>query len=202
MSKCGPACASTRAVHLGLTLSLKFPAFLRAFRKYVKEVYPPFSCQIMRKHSVHRVPKLVNHAMPMKCCGFLRTIKLCGSLEWRSPLGGAAFGNLLIQSVKRPMRKVVGRTNLTYDELQTLVVGIESIVNARLVTYLYDDAESISFSLTPSHSVYGRRFTTMPNSQHYEIVSTYHSLTRKAKHHKCARAIYKAVEERVFFGFT
>ena len=32
--------------------------------------------------------------------------------------------------------------------------------------------------------VYGRRITNMPNSQHYEIVSTYHSLTRKAKHHR------------------
>lgn len=76
------------------------------------------------------------------------------------------------------MRKVIGRTNLTYDELQTLVVEIDGIVNARPVTYVYDDTESIS------HLVYGRRITNMPNSQHYEIVSTYHSLTRKAKYHR------------------
>ena len=57
-------------------------------------------------------------------------------------------------------------------------------MNARPITYVYDDTESISFSLTPSHLIYGRRITNMPNSQHYEIVSTYHSLTRKAKHHR------------------
>ena len=44
--------------------------------------------------------------------------------------------------------------------------------------------ESISFSLTPAHLIYGRRITTMPNSQHYEIVSTYYSLTRKARHQR------------------
>ena len=49
------------------------------------------------------------------------------------------FWERLIRSVKRPLRKVVGRTNLTYDELQTLVVEIEGIVNARPVTYVYDD---------------------------------------------------------------
>ena len=49
---------------------------------------------------------------------------------------------------------------------------------------MYDDTESISFSLTPSHLVYGRRITTMPNSEHYEIVNTYQCLTRRAKHHR------------------
>ena len=94
------------------------------------------------------------------------------------------FWERLIRSVKRPLRKVIGRTNLSYDELQTLVVEIEGIVNARPITYVYDDTESISFALTPSHLVYGRRITTMPNSEHYEIVNTYQRLTRRAKHHR------------------
>jgi hypothetical protein len=94
------------------------------------------------------------------------------------------FWERLIRSVKRPLRKVIGRTNLSYDELQRLVVEIEGIVNARPITYVYDDTESISFSLTPSHIVYGRRITTMPNSEHYEIVNTYQRLTRRAKYHR------------------
>ena len=94
------------------------------------------------------------------------------------------FWERLIRSVKRPLRKVIGRTNLSYDELQRLVVEIEGTVNARPITYVYDDTESISFSLTPSHLVYGRRITTMPNSEHYEIVNTYQRLTLRAKHHR------------------
>ena len=52
------------------------------------------------------------------------------------------------------------------------------------MTYVYDDIDSISFSLTPAHLIYGRRITTMPNSQHHEIVTTYNSLTRKARHQR------------------
>ena len=86
--------------------------------------------------------------------------------------------------MKRPLRKVIGRTNLTYDELQTIVVEIEGLINARPLTYVYDDVESVSFPLSPSHLVYGRRVTTMPNSEHFEIQSTYQSLTRKVRHHR------------------
>ena len=94
------------------------------------------------------------------------------------------FWERLVRSVKRPLRKVIGRANLTYDELQTIVVEIEGLINARPLTYVYDDVESVSLPLTPSHLVYGRRITTMPNGEHYEIQSTYQSLTRKAKHHR------------------
>ncbi|XP_046858565.1 uncharacterized protein LOC124452014 [Xenia sp. Carnegie-2017] len=90
----------------------------------------------------------------------------------------------LIRSVKRPLRKVVGRTNLSYDELHTIVVESEGVIIARPLTYVHDDEEAVFLPLSPSHLVYGRRITTMPNSEHFEIQTTYQSLTRKAKHHK------------------
>ena len=43
---------------------------------------------------------------------------------------------------------------------------------------------SISYPLTPSDLVYGRRVTLTPNSTHHEIISTHQSLTRRARHHK------------------
>ena len=88
----------------------------------------------------------------------------------------------LVRSVKGPLRRVIGRTNLTYDELHTIVVEIEGLINARPLTYVYDNLEWISYPLTPSHLVYGRRITTMPNGENFEIQSIYQSLTRKAKH--------------------
>ena len=178
-------CASTRAVHLELTPSLSVPAFLRAFRRYA---------------SRRRLPALLisDNAKTFRAAS-AEIRRLCradevfryltdNQITWqfiveKAPWWGG-FWERLIRSVKRPLRRVIGRTSLTYDELQTFVVEIEGIVNARPITYVYDDAESISFSLTPSHLVYGRRITSMPNSEHYEIVSTYQSLTRRAKHHR------------------
>lgn len=49
---------------------------------------------------------------------------------------------------------------------------------------MYDDEESISYPLTPSDLIYGRRVTTTPNSRHFEITSTYDSLTKRLKHHR------------------
>ena len=86
--------------------------------------------------------------------------------------------------MKRCLKKSIGRANLSFDELHTVIVEIESILNARPITYLYDDQEGISTALSPSHLVYGRKITTMPNSETFEVISTHQSLTRRAKHHK------------------
>ncbi|KAL9955907.1 hypothetical protein ACROYT_G037306 [Oculina patagonica] len=90
----------------------------------------------------------------------------------------------LVRSVKSPIQKTIGRSTLTYDELSTLLTEIEGLINARPLTYVYDDEDSISYHLTPSDLIYGRRVTTTPNSQHFEITSTYDSLTKRLKHHR------------------
>jgi len=64
------------------------------------------------------------------------------------------------------------------------MVEIESVINARPMTYVYGDTNSISYPLSPSDLVYGRRVTLTPNSAHHEIISTYQSLTRRAHLHK------------------
>lgn len=101
----------------------------------------------------------------------------------RAPWWGG-FWERLVRSIKRPLKRVIGRSTLTYDELHTILVEIEGIIKARPLTYVYDDEESSCQPLTPSHLIYGRRITGSPNSSHHEVISTNHSLTRRARHHK------------------
>ncbi|XP_046856152.1 uncharacterized protein LOC124449257 [Xenia sp. Carnegie-2017] len=178
-------CASTRAIHLELTPSLSVPAFLRAFRRYASRRALP-ALLISDNAKTFRAACLEIR----KLCRSEEVLRYLANYQitWqfiveKAPWWGG-FWERLIRSVKRPLRKVVGRTNLTYDELHTIVVEIEGVINARPLTYVYDDEEAVSLPLSPSHLVYGRRITTMPNSEHFEIQSTYQSLTRKAKHHK------------------
>jgi hypothetical protein len=86
--------------------------------------------------------------------------------------------------VKRPLKKVIGKSSLSVDELQTILTEIEAVINARPITYVYGDDESISYPLTPSDLIYGRRITTQPNSSYHEVVSTNNSLTKQIRHHK------------------
>ena len=87
----------------------------------------------------------------------------------------------MVQTVKRSLRKAIGRAALRFDELNTRLIEIESVVNARPLTFVYDDCEGISYALTPSHLLYERRLATSPSASHFEIVSTNKSLTRRVK---------------------
>ena len=105
----------------------------------------------------------------------------------------------MVKVVKQPLKKTVGRTNLNFDELQTTVVEIEAIVNARPITYVYDDDESVSTPLTPSHLIHGRRITNAPSNQHFEIVSVIKSDLDKESEASStiATAVHKAMAARV-----
>ena len=90
----------------------------------------------------------------------------------------------MVQTVKRSLRKVVGQAVLRFDELNTLLIEIESIINGRPLTYIFDDSEGISYPLTPAHLLYGCRLVTSPSATHFEIISTNRSLTRRAKNQR------------------
>ena len=90
----------------------------------------------------------------------------------------------LVRSVKRCLRKVIGRAALHHEELATLLVEIEGIINSRPITYVYDDIEGVSYSFTPAQLLYGRSTTCTPNGRIFEIVSTNETLTKRAHYYR------------------
>ena len=101
----------------------------------------------------------------------------------KSPWRGGAWERL-IRSVKRSLHKVVGRAQLSFDELNTLLVEIESVINSRPLTYIYDDTEGVTYPLTPSQLIYGRNVTLAPNESYLAVVSTHETLTKRLKYHR------------------
>ena len=90
----------------------------------------------------------------------------------------------MVRSGKRCLRKIIGRASLTFDEINTLLVEVESVINSRPITYSYDDTDGISYASTPSHLIYGRSILDDPYDSFFEVVSTQESLTRRAKYHR------------------
>lgn len=177
-------CASTRAVHLELTQSLSVPSFLRAFRRFVsRRGLPSLLMSDNAKTFKAACKEIRKLSRAQEVWRYLSNNRITWRfITERAPWWGG-FWERLVRSIKRPLKKV-GRTSLTYDELNTLLVEVEGLINARPITYVFDDQESISYPLSPSHLIYGRRITTEPNSEHYEVISTYQSLMRKAQHHR------------------
>ena len=100
----------------------------------------------------------------------------------RAPWWGG-FWERLVRSVKRCLTKSVGRSLLTFEECRTLVVKIEATLNNRPLTYIYDDEEGLSYPLTPADLIYGRQIATMPHQRHCNVISTFQSLTKRARYH-------------------
>lgn len=67
----------------------------------------------------------------------------------------------MIKSAKRCLRKSIGRRHLFYDELLTLVVEVEAVLNSRPLTYV--SADDVDEPLTPSHLLVGYRILTLPD---------------------------------------
>lgn len=71
---------------------------------------------------------------------------------------------------------------LCFEELNTIIVKVEAIVNNNQpISYMYEDSEGISYALI--HLIHRRWIASMPSDAHYEAMSTTRSLTTRSKHH-------------------
>ncbi|GFV61972.1 integrase catalytic domain-containing protein [Trichonephila clavipes] len=74
------------------------------------------------------------------------------SISWKFIPPGApwwgGFWERLIGLLKRILRKVLGRTSLDYQEIETVLCDCESLLNSRPLTYVSDDPNDLC-SLTP-----------------------------------------------------
>ena len=181
---CLYTCCTTRAVHLDLTPNLNAFTFLRCFKRFTARRGIPsnvvsHNAKTFKSASkiIHRVfdrPEVTRHFNDLR-------VQWTFNLE-RAPWWGGIFERM-VKSVKRCLKKSVGRASLTYDELSTLVTEIEAVLNSRPLTYVsMDDLEE---PLTPSHLMLGYRVLSLPDppstdDPDYNESAT--DLTRRMKH--------------------
>ena len=178
-------CASTRAVHLELVENLTVEAFIRAFRRFCARRGLPATIISDNAKTFKSASKEVKKLLRSPRLKEYLTLK---GVKWKfivelAPFQGG-YWERLVRSTKRCLVKVVGRALLKFDELSTILVEIESVINSRPLTYVYDDTEGISYPLTPSHLVNGRNLDRLPNDAHFEILHTYESLSKCARYHR------------------
>ena len=179
-------CASTRAVHLELTRGLSVQDFLLAFRRFASRRGLPATIQSDNAKTFHSSSKEIRKiSRSPEVWRYLTDNRITWNFIVEKAPWWGGYWERLVRSIKSPLKKVIGRSTVSYDEMCTLLTEVEGVINARPLTYVYDDEESVSYPLTPSDLIYGRRITmNQPNSQHYETMSTYNSLTKRLKHHR------------------
>lgn len=176
-------CASTRAIHLELLKNLTTDAFLQSFRRFTSRRGLPKKLISDNAKTFKAAAKQIEKIKRSRDIQCFLTNK---GVDWdfiteKAPWHGG-FWERLVKSTKRCLKKSVGKALLSYEEMRTMLVEVEATLNNRPITYIYDDEEGVSFPLTPSCLIYGRRIATTPNDSQFEISSTNQSLTRRAKH--------------------
>ena len=101
----------------------------------------------------------------------------------KAPWWGGIFDRL-IQSVKRCLRKSIGRAKLNLEELTTITIEVEMVINSRPLTYV--SQSDLDEPITPSHLLIGRRIMSLPECLLYEDDDDYtvtpRLLSKRMKH--------------------
>ena len=153
--------ATSRAVHLELVPSLDAPAFLLRLRRFigrrglpklvVSDKAKTFQASEKTLVSLFKLEDVQEH---LSSKGIRWQFNLA-----KAPWWGGVFERL-VKQVTSCLKKTLGRSMLSFDELTTILVEVKAVLNSTRLTYLYSD--DVEEPLTPSHLVIGRRLLTLP----------------------------------------
>ena len=88
-------------------------------------------------------------------------IQLHFTLE-KAPWNGA-FYERMVQNVKRNFCKSLKNSQLNFEELTTVLVEVEAVINSRPLTYMSPD--DIQKVLTLAHLILGKQLLTLPDGK-------------------------------------
>lgn len=159
-------CMSTKAVHLELITSLSSAAFIATFRRFIARrglpahIYSDNGTNFVGGEKELR-NLLRNHNVQQDLANFSSTLHV----QWHfNPPGAPHQGGLweaAVKSFKTHFTRVVGNVRLTYEELNTIIVQIEAVLNSRPLIALMDDPNDPR-SLTPGDFLVGNAPTQLP----------------------------------------
>ena len=142
------SCCVTRMVHFELQPDLEADSTIRGMKRTFARVGTP-NLLISDNHKTYRSEKA-------------KTFAQNNGIKWRhilelSPNWGG-FYERMNSIIKRALRKTLRNAHLNYEELETILVEIESVINSRPLSYVQH--EELSEPLTPAHLMFGRRLKT------------------------------------------
>lgn len=179
------SCAVFRAVHLELIPSLSTNALIQAIRRFVAR---RGRISVLYSDNGSNFTGL-NTALKQLDWKKIENAFEVNEIHWKfnppsSPWWGG-FWERLIGILKDLLKKNLGRSSLTYEELQTLVCECEGIMNSRPLTYVSEETEFKT--LTPSMFLQDLRVNDLPDLDQIEkinIVKRYRYLQKVREHLK------------------
>lgn len=167
-------CFATKAVHLELISDLTKDAFVMAFRRFVARRGMP--ARVLSDNGSN----FIGAYSELKHLGeFLKQSKQNiddhfsqNNIEWQFiPPHSPHFGGLWeagVKSAKRHIKTVLGNAHLTFEELNTLLVQVEAVLNSRPLFPMSSNPNDL-VPLTPAHFLVGRPLVAVPDVDLKEV---------------------------------
>lgn len=171
-------CMSTRALHLEVVSDMTTQAFLAAFRRFVSRRGHCSKLWSDNGTTFVGASRELQQISTLQS-SIAENLEANGT-EWHFiPPHAPNFGGLWeagVKSTKYHIKRVIGESTLTYEELSTFLTQVEACLNSRPISVIHLDDPGESMPLTPGHFLIGEPFVSVPD-YNYENVSV-GSLTR------------------------
>lgn len=166
---CVFVCMATKALHLELVSNMTTKTFLSAFHRFTarrgkpSQVYSDNGKNFVgARNELHKLYRLFNNR---DIADEINNHLANDNIRWHFiPPAAPHWGGIWesgVKSVKHHLKRTMGNTTLTYEELNTLLVQIEGILNSRPLCPLSDGADEVDY-LTPAHFLIGDVLTALP----------------------------------------
>ena len=164
------SCASTRALHLELVPNLLASSFIRALKRMMSR--RGLSSLIISDNGQTFLDKKVQT--------YTQNLNIVWKFNVPTASWWGGFWEVCVKLTKRCLKKTLGNAKLSYEELETVLIETEGILNSRPLTYIHE--EITESPLTPSCLVIGRRILDKQDvlSSFDPVVSDRTSLTKRA----------------------
>ena len=171
MHKCYIAlftCANTRALHLELVPSLKADPFIRALKRFM---------------SRRGITKLIisdngTTFLDSKVQTYVQNLNITWKFNVPTASWWGGWWEICVKLTKLCLRKTLGKAKVTYEELNTVLIEVEGILNSRPLTYVSEEFSEPP--ITPSCLVIGKRILDQHGSDSLE--SNHISVTKRARY--------------------
>lgn len=160
-------CFSISAVHLELTTDYTTQGFLAAFRRFIRRrgrcstLTSDFGTNFIGADNELRH---LFHAASKETANLAHLLAADGTTWKFNPPAAPHFGGkweAAVKSTKFHLRRMIGDTVLTYEELSTLLIQVEAVLNSHPLTPLSDDLDDVN-ALTPAHFLVGESLIVVP----------------------------------------
>jgi hypothetical protein len=168
-------CFTTKAIHIELVGDLTTESFLNALKSFISRrghVAEIYSDNATNFTDASRELKLLLNSS--KCQNLISQEMNNVNIRWHFiPPRSPHFGGLWesgIKSIKYHLKRVIGDTSVTYEEMYTLLTRVEASLNSRPLTPMSPDPTDFSV-LTPAHFLIGEPMTAPlePNLEELKI---------------------------------